>query len=277
MTVIPEFKLAVMDHTDRLQNGAGVCVKARKLTLKQRLGKWLLPRMPITRFLFDQLRIELNAIVVDVGNVLLPMHRRRLADLQRRRDLHVNVACGPQVLPGFVNIDLLCRHPDVVAWDCRRSLPMADGSAAGIRVEHFVEHLEAREELPAFLRDCLRALRPSGVLRVIVPDAERYLRAYCRNDLVGFRELGVLDPFPQDLPTRMDIVNHVFHQWHEHRWGYDFETLALRLRTAGFKRVERMAYRRSLDPMLAQDLDVHVPYSLYVDAVKPSKQKCILW
>jgi hypothetical protein len=66
----------------------------------------------------------------------------------------------------------------------------------------------------------------------------------------------------------MDVVNHVFHQWHEHRWAYDFETLAHRLRAAGFLRVERMAYRRSIDPRLACDRTVHAPYSLYVDAVK---------
>lgn len=237
-------------------------------TLKQRLGKWLLPRMPITRFLFDQLRVEFNAILVGLQNALFPIRRRYLSDLRRRCDLRVNVACGPRILPDFVNIDLFYRHRDVIAWDCRRRLPLADGSAAGIRVEHFVEHLETREELPAFLKDCLRVLRPGGVLRAIVPDAERYLRAYCRGDLVEFRELAVPDPFPEDLPTRMDIINHVFHQWHEHRWGYDFETLALRLRTAGFRRVERTAYQRSLDPMLAQDWEVHAPHSLYVDAVK---------
>lgn len=224
--------------------------------------------MPITRFLFDQLRVEFNAILVGLENAVFLTRRRRLADLRRRRDLRVNVACGPRILPDFVNIDLLYRHPDVIAWDCRRRLPLADGSAAGIRVEHFLEHLETREELPTFLKECLRVLRPDGVLRVIVPDAERYLRAYCRDDLVGFRELGVPDPFPEDLPTRMDIINHVFHQWHEHRWSYDFETLAHRLRWAGFTLVERIGYQRSLDPMLAQDWEVHARHSLYVDAVK---------
>ena len=66
----------------------------------------------------------------------------------------------------------------------------------------------------------------------------------------------------------MDIINHVFQQWHEHRWGYDFETLALRLGSAGFEHVEKMAYKQSHDPLLAQDREEHAPYSLYVDAVK---------
>lgn len=236
--------------------------------VKQRIGAWLFPRLPMTRFLFDQLRFEVNGWRVHAENLALPWRRRRLTRLRAGRDLLVNVACGPQVLQGFVNLDLHPAGPEVVAWDSRRCLPLADGSARGIRVEQFVEHLETREELPAFLRDCHRALQSGGVLRIIVPDAERYLQAYCRADLSGFRELEVPDPFPDDLPTRMDVINHVFHQWHEHRWAYDFETLAHRLNAAGFRSVERSGYRRSRDLELANDRDVHAPYSLYVEAVK---------
>jgi len=238
------------------------------VTLKQRLGRWLFPRLPITRFLFDQIRLEINAGLVRAGNAVMPSRRHRLQRIRRGRGWRVNVACGPDPLLGFVNLDLFPLHPDVVTWDCRWCLPLADGTAAGIRVEQFVEHLETREELPAFLRDCWRVLQPGGVLRTVVPDAERYLRAYCQGDLAGFRELAVPDPFPDDLPTRMDIINHVFHQWHEHRWGYDVETLTHRLRSAGFSRVERMAYRSSRDPELAQDREEHAPYSLYMDAIK---------
>jgi predicted SAM-dependent methyltransferase len=246
-----------------------------ELTLKQRAGRVIFPRLPVTRFLFDQLRFEVNGWLVRSQYALLPSPRARLRKVRAGRELLINVACGPQVLDGFLNVDLLPCSDRVMAWDCRRSLPAADGAARGVRAEQFVEHLETREELPAFLRDCLRVLAPGGVLRVIVPDAERYLHAYCAGDLSGFRELAVPDPFPADLPTRMDVINHVFHQWHEHRWGYDFETLALRLRTAGFARVERRCFGQSLLPALAQDREHHAPYSLYVDAVKadePSSQ-----
>ncbi len=157
-----------------------------KLTPKQHLGRWLFPRLPITRFLFDQIRVELNVLLVRLGNIAVPSRRRLLKKIRQGRDLRANVGCGPFTLSGFVNLDLFTCHPDVVRWDCRRGLPLADGTAVGIRVEHFLEHLEPREEVAAFLRDSLRVLRPGGVLRVIVPDAERYLRAYCRNDLSAF-------------------------------------------------------------------------------------------
>ncbi len=236
-------------------------------TLKQRVGRWLFARLPITRYLFDQLRFETNAWIVKCQNAVLPGRRRRLREIRAMRHVLVNVACGPQVLDGFLNVELV-GPPPRVRWDCRRSVPLADDSAAGIRVEHFVEHIEPREELPAFLRDCRRALEPGGVLRIIVPDAERYLRAYCQPGLDGLRELAVPIPFPADLPTRMDVINHIFYSWHEHRWAYDFETLAHRLRAAGFTVIERVDFRQSRLPALAQDRDQHKPYSLYVDAVK---------
>jgi predicted SAM-dependent methyltransferase len=238
------------------------------MTLKQRAGHLIFPRLPITRFLFDQLRFEVNGFKVRAESRFLPWRRAQIAELRRRSDVLLNVACGPQVLEGFLNIDLLPCANDVVAWDCRRSVPVGDGKAAGIRAEQFVEHLETREELPEFLADCRRALRPGGVLRIIVPDAARYLKAYCEPDLSGFSELQRTEKFPDDLPTRMDLVNHVFHQWHEHRWAYDFETLTHRLRSAGFTRVQQMQYGVSVLPALAQDRDVHASYSLYVDATK---------
>jgi predicted SAM-dependent methyltransferase len=238
------------------------------MTLKQRIGKLLFAYSPITRFLLDQIRFELRAGQVRMENRLLPWHRRRVLNLRKASGVRANIACGPQVLDGFVNLDVYLTRPKVVTWDCRRRLPFGDNMVKGIRVEQFVEHLECKEELPDFLSDCLRVLQPGGVLRIIVPDAERFLHAYCRGDLVGFHELAVPDPLPEDLPTRMDVVNHIFHQWHEHRWAYDFETLAHRLRRVGFIRIERMSYQHSVDPALAQDREQHSPYSLYVDAVK---------
>lgn len=239
------------------------------MSLKQTVGRWLFPRLPVTRALFDQLRFEARATRVWLGYAALPGWRLKRTRVRSLRAQLVNVACGPHTPEGFLNIDLIAASPDVMPWDCRRSIPLADGAAAGVRIEHFVEHLDPREEAPALLADARRVLMPGGVLRVIVPDAGRYLEAYCRDDLSGFRELATPVPFPADLPTRMDIVNYVFHQWGEHKWGYDFDTLQHRLRQAGFAHVERMSFGHSLDPRLACDRDTHAPYSLYVDAVAP--------
>src|SRR6185436_12402703 len=144
-------------RTSRLQASTRGCtggspgMDIEMATMKQCVGKWLFARLPITRFLFDQLRFEANAWIVACQNSLWPSRRRRLRELRAKRHLLVNVACGPQILDDFVNLELL-GPPPRVRWDCRRGVPLADASAAGIRVEHFLEHIEPREELPAFLR-----------------------------------------------------------------------------------------------------------------------------
>ena len=80
-------------------------------TLKQRLGMFVFPRLPITRFLFDILRDEVAAFIVRAKNNWLPWRRSRLRRLRALRDVYVNVACGPQVLPE----SMLCGTP-VVAF-----------------------------------------------------------------------------------------------------------------------------------------------------------------
>ena len=142
------------------------------MTIKQRIGRKLFANMPITRFLFDQLRVEANAAIAWVETSTMPRVRRRLKDIKSARGLLVNVACGPQAVDGFLNIDLFPARPDVLRWDCRRGRPLSEGSARGIKIEHFVEHLETREELPLVLNACHRALAPGGVLRIAVRDVD---------------------------------------------------------------------------------------------------------
>jgi predicted SAM-dependent methyltransferase len=216
-------------------------------------------------------RGEVEAKLASFGAACWPPSRARLRALRRQRGLLVNVGSGPFVLDGFVNLDLRRYHPAVIRWDCRRSLPLSDGSCAGIRIEHFLEHVDPRDELPLLLQACHRALGPGGVLRLIVPDIARFMAAYFADGRTAFDALGVPNPLPDDLPTRLDAVNHMFYQWHEHRWAYDLDNLRWRLQAAGFHEVLRARFGQSRLPALAADRDAHVAYSLYVDAVKSAE------
>lgn len=216
------------------------------------------------------LRTEIEAAWVTLRGYLYPPAWLELRRLRRRRDLLLNLATGPHVLEGFVNLELRAYHPDVIRWDCRRGVPVADESCRGLRIEHFLEHLDPRDEVPLLLRDCYRALMPGGVLRIVVPDVARYMAAYVARDKAAFNALAVEDPFPDDLPTWMDVVNHAFHQWHEHRWGYDVENLTRLLEAAGFSQVAASHYGRSRLPALARDREEHAAYSLYVEGLKPA-------
>ena len=52
------------------------------LTLKQRVGKLIFPRLPVTRFLFDILRDEAAALLVRLQNACVPSRRSRLRRLR---------------------------------------------------------------------------------------------------------------------------------------------------------------------------------------------------
>jgi len=98
--------------------------------------------------------------------------------IQERR-LKVNIACGSRPVEGWVNIDVFLVSPSVIAWDCRRSILLSDGSAGFIFADHFFEHMERPNQTDRFLSECLRVLEPGGIIRLVVPDAGLYLHKYC--------------------------------------------------------------------------------------------------
>lgn len=238
------------------------------MTLKQRIGAWLIPRMPVTRRTFDILRFEFHAFRTRVLARLHPGTRQRVNKYRQQRDLRVNLGGAGDQAAGWINVDVRCSDPRSLRWDIRRRLPFTDGSALQVYASHVVEHLDFREDVPSLFKEVFRILQPGGSFRIVVPDVVRYLDAYMSGDDSKWRALGV-DELPDDMPTQMVMINHVFHQGGEHLFGYDFQTLSWLLSCAGFAGIQRCGFRRSSRFELCLDLPVHAPYSLYVEALKP--------
>jgi predicted SAM-dependent methyltransferase len=208
---------------------------------------------------------------------LLTVHARRHRVRRRYRaadNLLVNLGAGAEGRTGWVNVDV-CGDPSVdCVYDCRKSLPFPDESVRGIFCEHFLEHIDYTEELPYFLSECHRVLKKGGILRVIVPDAEKYLRAYCDG---GWEKLSQLRPLDADRSdsyfhckynTPLELINVVFRQGHEHKFAYDLTTLLFVLQRYGFEEVAHQEYGRCLLPDLCLDQVLRSSESLYVDARK---------
>jgi len=189
-------------------------------------------------------------------------------------DLKLNLGSGSRGHDGWVNLDFLPMKSVNCVWDCRRSLPFDDGSVRFIFSEHVFEHLDYTEEIPAVLSECLRVLQPGGILRIVVPDAGRYLRAYCEpgwDALTQLRDLRA-DHFDRyticAYGTKMELINEVFRQAYTHKFAYDHETLERVLLHSGFARTERSRFGVSLDPELAIDFADRAHESLYIEGVK---------
>jgi predicted SAM-dependent methyltransferase len=191
-----------------------------------------------------------------------------------KEDLLVNLAAGPRGRDGWVNVDGYPAKNVNLVYDLRKPLPFPDGSVKAIFCEHFFEHLDFDEEVHHFLADCKRILKPGGVMRLIVPDLELYLKAYAEggwdklNNIRGLDENGHDKWMKQTYETRMELVNTVFRQKDEHRYGYDHETMEVVLNKAGFSKVLKKAYMESELPNLCLDTEARASESLYYEIVK---------
>jgi len=190
------------------------------------------------------------------------------------RGLMVNVGCGASGQAGWVNLDLLELPGVTCVYDCRKSLPFADESVSCIFTEHFLEHIDYCEEIPCFISECYRVLEPGGVIRIIVPDAEKYIRAYCEADWPELARIRPLGPertdtyFGSKYHTKMELLNVIFRQDNEHKFAYDFATLQFVLQCYGFSQVCQKKFRESSLPQLGIDRPERASESLRVEAVK---------
>ncbi len=215
-----------------------------------------------------QLKFELQVVWARLT------HHRHQRAFRGRCSLLVNIGSGSRGRSGWVNTDVLPMPGVDCVCDCRRGLPFDDGSVDVIFSEHFFEHIDYTEEAPYFLAECRRVLAPGGVVRIIVPDAGRYLQAYAAAGWSGLVQLRQLQPDNFDrytncrYRTKMELVNEIFRQAGTHKFAYDAETLIRLLQDAGFSRVQQQSYGQSFDERLRIDLADREHESLYVEAVK---------
>ncbi|HEY1769790.1 MAG TPA: methyltransferase domain-containing protein [Chthoniobacterales bacterium] len=175
--------------------------------------------------------------------------------------LFLNFGAGSYGRPGeeWFNVDgFRGKNIDLVHL-FRGSLPFETNRFRGIFCEHFLEHL-IPSVAQLFLFECRRVLLPGGILRLSVPDGELYLRRYFDD------RSWMLDRRGGRHRTPMEVVNVVFRQRYEHQYCYDFETLALYLRDAGFASVRRMEYCHGEMPELLIDREDRRFESLYIEA-----------
>lgn len=190
------------------------------------------------------------------------------------RGLLLNLGCGGAGRSGWFNVDAFPGDGVDLACDLRRRIPLPDGCARGVFCEHFLEHLDVQTEVPLFLQECRRLLAPGGVLRIVVPDAGRYLLAYGQGD---WRQLAAMRPLDEHrvdrwfgirYRTRMELINAVFRQFGEHLFAYDAETLEATLRAAGFEQVGEKRYGQGAMADLCIDRADRAGESLYMEAVR---------
>ncbi|MES2884295.1 MAG: methyltransferase domain-containing protein [Pseudomonadota bacterium] len=184
----------------------------------------------------------------------------------RSQGLKLNLGCGSNEKAGWINIDA---GPNAdFMLDLRRRLPFQNDSAALIYSEHFFEHLGYPDSACFHLRECYRVLAPGGLISFGVPHGEKYVRLYLEELAGGKTDIDPPGSYASWARTPMERLNFIFHQAYredhaEHRFAYDFQTLAKRLSEAGFVQVEERVWDAELDSRYRKF------GSLYVHARKP--------
>ena len=83
------------------------------------------------------------------------------------RKLKLNLGCGSEIYPGYVNIDKVALPGTDFVWDLEKTpLPFKDNSVFEIRAEHILEHIV--NYLP-LLEDIHRMCVPRANIEFVVP------------------------------------------------------------------------------------------------------------
>ena len=189
----------------------------------------------------------------------------------------LNIGCGLSGAAGWVNIDNsptipISRIPvlrrfappwprDVRRIDVLKRFPFAAESIDYIYSSHTFEHFsyEAASDL---LKNCHRALKPSGIIRVAVPDLSKLVDGYLK------------DPSPLASHAFIDrlmlrsTVRGLFHPGAHHQQMFDARSLLHLMSETGYNPHVR-EFRVSAIPGIEQiEIPERRDESLYIEATK---------
>lgn len=177
----------------------------------------------------------------------------------------LNLGSGPRgiVDSSWVNIDGFMDKNVHYCCDFNKPLPFADNTFDGIFCEHVLEHFDYNNGRK-LLQECLRILKKGGAIRIVVPDGEKFMKAYFEQPdfIVKYKHC--------ETGFAMEAVNAWFYQRYEHQCIYDGPFLCDQLLKSGFSEAKKADYRQTklMLPDIVLDDSKYSWESLYVEAVK---------
>jgi SAM-dependent methyltransferase len=176
--------------------------------------------------------------------------------LAAHRSPRLNIGCGHNVIPGWLNVDLEGGRHGTTCMDATKRLPFPDDSFDAILCEHLIEHIPEADG-QRMIRECLRILKPGGSIRLITPDLEALARLCIEPmDEARARYLAFVSEFRQEPGlTPADALNVIFYNY-GHRYIYSIAKLRRTLAAAGFTSISEGRGGSSADPRF-QDVEGH--------------------
>lgn len=155
------------------------------------------------------------------------------------------------------------------------AFPFKDCTVDNYYCSHTLEHIRP-ENIQFVLEQILRTLKPSGLIRVVVPDVALALIKYVQNDTQWFgttarNKTRARHHYPETL---LGYVMLWFYSLPKgttrsgHNTVFDWSTLAYCFNKAGFRNIRRVAYNENSAVFRDMDFLRHRQESLYMEAQK---------
>ncbi len=170
--------------------------------------------------------------------------------------------CGRIPAPGWINSDRRDLPGVDVVCDIRDGLPLESDSIDYAVSIHALPEVPYPDLIPV-LRELRRVLKPSGVLRLALPDLDKSIQAYLRND----RDYFLIPDKDFESIGGKFIVQLLWYGYSRTLFTYDFvEELLLK---ANFSRVSQCRYKETSSAYASiAELDRREQESLFVEAIK---------
>jgi len=201
----------------------------------------------------------------------------------------VNFGCGANTGPresGYINIDgsltlQLAKLPvpatvfggradfvrairaNRIRYGTAGRLKFAPGSIDGFYASHVLEHLP-RRQCENLLARVLVWLKPSGAIRIVLPDLKRYAALYVTGKTDASQFVASTHLAEEDLSWWGGIFGHS-----QHRWMYDAKSFTQVLARIGFQDVREHSFGEGRLPALSHlDIPSRQADSFYVEGSK---------
>ncbi len=167
--------------------------------------------------------------------------------------LSLNLGGGVQwAHPGWTNLEYELGYD----LSTRGLSGFADGSVRRAFCSHSLEHMPI-EAARRLIADCRRVLQPGGVLRLVLPDCEKFVRAWREGDAAFYAGNRFLAPH---FSSELDCLRHMggspksFEQPSKigHWFFWDRYSLTWLLVLCGFERIIDASFGESVDPEMRE-------------------------
>lgn len=166
----------------------------------------------------------------------------------------LHLGSGKRYIPGFVHIDIN-KFPHIDFVHDIRTLPMIKSNSVElIYFCHGIEYFD-KIEVKTVLKEWKRVLKKDGILRLAVPDFEALIKVY--------KKYKDIDKIIGPLYGRWEISRNDKIEVLYHKTVYDFKSIKEVLEEAGFYKVKRYDWRKT----------IHKDYDDYSQAYLPHMQK----